>query len=256
MTDADSNLQIVQITDTHIRAEPGSRLHDLDVDKSLQAVLQHVQTHHGVPDLVLATGDLVHDDGAPAYERLRAFLEPLNTPVYCLPGNHDLPGVMKSVYAQGQVRYQRQVIAEPWQFILLDSSLPDSAAGHLADAELSYLDQTLAARPELYAMVCLHHHPVSVGSTWMDSMIVDNAAALFAVLDRHPQVRAVIWGHIHQAFNARYNHIELLAAPSTCIQFKGDSEQPAIDGQNHPGYRWFELAQNGTLRTGIARVVL
>jgi Icc protein len=248
-------LRVIQISDTHIQAQPHGQLGGVDVDAGLTAVLDHLRQHHWPADFILATGDLVQDEGAPAYQRLRAFFEPLQVPVYCLPGNHDIPAVLDDVLADGLMRRERHVLAGAWQFVLLDSVLPDSAGGHLAASELAFLDETLAAYPKHHAMICLHHHPVPVGSTWMDTMVVDNGAELFAVLDRYPQVRAVIWGHIHQVFATRRNGVELFGVPSTCVQFAPALSEPQYD-HDAPGYRWFELYPDGRLATGVRRAPL
>jgi 3',5'-cyclic-AMP phosphodiesterase len=41
------------------------------------------------PDIAVVTGDLVDHGMADEYERLRALLAPLATPVFVIPGNHD-----------------------------------------------------------------------------------------------------------------------------------------------------------------------
>ncbi|MFO1349638.1 MAG: 3',5'-cyclic-AMP phosphodiesterase [Gammaproteobacteria bacterium] len=254
MSAADSFLRVVQISDTHIHFQPNARRWGVDVDAGLTAVIGRLKRRHWPVDLLLITGDLVQDEGAPAYERLCALLEPLPVPIYCLPGNHDLPGEMRATLNGGRIQAVRHIIRGRWQFVLLDSALPSSPAGHLAAEELRFLDATLAAHSDLHAIVCLHHHPVAVDSAWIDAMAVDNADDLFAVIDRHPQVRAVIWGHIHQAFSARRNGVQLLSVPSTCAQFKPAVERPEIDAQAQPGYRWFELHDDGKLSTGIERI--
>ena len=167
-------LRVVQITDMHLMSQPGSKLWGVDVDTNLEAVLQRLKTRHWPVEFILATGDLVNDEGVPAYERLHTFLEPLGVPVYCLPGNHDTPAALEQVLAAGPVRRERHIMAGNWQFILLDSSLPGSTVGHLATSELTFLENTLAAHSQLYAMVCLHHQPLPVGSPWLDTMVVDN----------------------------------------------------------------------------------
>ena len=245
-------LKVIQITDTHIRARPGSRLWGVDVDQSLNAVLDHVRKVCWPADLILLTGDLVQDEGAAAYQRLLEFMQPLQVPVYCLPGNHDDPTIMLETLTSGQVRYQRHVLQGAWQFIFLDSSLRGTPAGHLGDAELRYLDDALGAYPEQHAMVCLHHHPVTVNTPWLDTMVVDNSDEFFAVLRRHSQVRAVIWGHIHQTFARKYHEMQLFATPSTCVQFKPGSVD-AQDDDISPGYRWFELYPDGSLLTKVER---
>jgi Icc protein len=161
--------------------------------------------------------------------------------------------ILDGVLAAGNVRRERHVIHGPWQFILLDSTRPNSPGGHLAEKELLFLEQTLEAHPDRYAIVCLHHQPVPVGSAWLDTMMVDNAQGFFHIIDRHPHVRAVVWGHIHQDFSARRNGIELLGAPSTCVQFKPGAAKVAVDDIK-PGYRWFRLHAEGSFETGVERV--
>ena len=84
-------------------------------------------------------------------------------------------------------------------------------------------------------------------------MVVDNAAELFAVLDRFAQIKTVVFGHIHQAFSVRRNGVALLGVPSTCAQFAPASSAFAYDGEA-PGYRWFELHPDGRFNTGVERV--
>ena len=249
----DIPLRVIQISDTHLYAEPGGQMWGVDVDQGLDAVLTRLKTRHWPADLLLATGDLVQDEGGPAYERFHNFLVPLNVPVYCLPGNHDTPAILDKVLATGLVRRERHLAVGAWQFILLDSTVPNSTGGHLAAQELAFLERALTTHPHHYAMVCLHHQPVASGSAWLDTMRVDNADALFNILDRHSQVRAVVYGHIHQAFAARHRGMDLLSAPSTCVQFKPDSATAQADDLG-PGYRWFELYADGTLKTGVERV--
>jgi Icc protein len=104
-------------------------------------------------------------------------------------------------------------------------------------------------------MVCLHHQPVAIGSTWLDTMTVSNSAEFFAIVDKHSNVKAVIWGHIHQAFARQRRGIALLSAPSTCVQFKPNQATPKADTLT-PGYRWFELHQDGNFVSGVERIAL
>ena len=249
----EKTLRVIQITDTHLSAINGSRIWGVDTDKSLTAVLEHLKHRHLPADFVLATGDLVQDEGREAYERLRNYLAPLAIPVYCLPGNHDIPDILDQVFHDGQVLHLRQVVRGAWQFVLLDSTVRGSTRGHLDDEELSFLEDALASHPDHHTMVCLHHQPLPVGSRWLDTMAVDNGAELFAIMNRHPQIRAVIWGHVHQEFADRRGAVELLATPSTCVQFRPGIAQPEADDRT-PGYRWFNLGPDGTLETGVERV--
>lgn len=245
-------LRIVQITDLHLKSQPGTQLWGADVDAGLAAVLAQIQAQQPTLDFMLISGDLVADDPA-AYQRLCEILEPLHLPVYCLPGNHDFPAAMGAVLHRGWVQRRRYLAAEAWQLVLLDSSFPGTAVGHLATHELTLLDTVLATAPRLHTLVCLHHNPLPVGTAWLDTMTVVNGDALFAVLARYPQVRAVVWGHIHAEFASRRGHIQLYATPATSVQFDPHCPEPRIDDKP-PGYRWFELYPDGTLNTGIERI--
>ena len=247
-------LRIVQITDLHLKTTPGSRLWGVDVDAGLNAVLARIQERHPQPDGLLVTGDLVGDE-PDAYSRVRELLEPLGVPAYCLPGNHDFPARMAQTLRRGWVRWQRSLIAGGWQIILLDSSVPGTPDGHLAYGELAFLDTALRMHPELPALVCLHHNPTPTATPWLDTMTVSNGEALFAVLDHYPQVRAVVWGHIHAEFSARRGNVQLLGTPATCMQFKPHTPEPQLD-ELPPGYRWFELYPDGRLATGVERIEL
>ncbi|HRX71092.1 MAG: 3',5'-cyclic-AMP phosphodiesterase [Candidatus Competibacteraceae bacterium] len=245
-------LRVIQITDLHLKAQPGSRTWGIDVDAGLNTVLAHIQENYPAVDLMLVTGDLVGDEPE-AYERVRQRLELLELPVYCLPGNHDFPATMSWMLRNGWVRRKRHVVTDHWQFVLLDSSFPGTPDGHLAYSELALLDTLLVTDTDRHTVVCLHHNPVSSQTPWLDTMMVSNHAALFSVLDRYSQVRAVVWGHIHAEFSARRNGVHLLATPATCVQFKPRVPEPQVDDLP-PGYRWFELYPDGVLRTGVERV--
>lgn len=252
MLTAADPLRVIQITDLHLKAKPGSRLWGADVDAGLSAVLAHIQQRNPAPDFILATGDLVGDE-PDAYGRLVEALEPLGAPVYCLPGNHDFPARMSRALRGGMVRWERYFTAGGWQFVLLDSSFPGTPNGHLASGELALLDTVLATDSERHTLVGLHHNPLPVGAAWLDTMTVSNGAALFAVLARYPQVRAVVWGHIHSEFASRWGNVQLMATPATSVQFKPDAPEPQVD-HLPPGYRWFELYPDGALTTGVERV--
>lgn len=250
---SESPLKLLQFTDTHLYAGGDGALLGINTQDSLRAVLGLARGRHWPADLVLATGDLVHDGTPRGYERFLEHFTGLGMPVYCLPGNHDEGRALRTHLVHPEVQWTPQVIRDSWLICLLDTSMPDSEGGHLAESELERLDAVLGEYPGHHALVCLHHQPLPVGSTWLDTMAVDNGDAFFAVLDRHPNVRGVLWGHVHQDFRQRRNGVELIATPSTCIQFAPRSEDFAID-VIPPGYRWLRLHADGRIETGVERL--
>lgn len=246
-------LRLVQVTDCHLYANPGRCLAGLNTLDTFDAILDLVKTEFGSSDIILATGDLVHDASPLGYTRMRSRFEKLNLPVRCLPGNHDVPEVMSQYLNQGKVRTLEAVQLNNWVVIMLDSTVPGREGGHLNSRQLEILEQNLAQNPDCHALICLHHHPLPIGSAWMDRMALDNPVSFFQIIDRFPQVRAILCGHIHQEYEDMRHQVRILGAPSTCIQFTPLFEQFNLD-RLPPGLRWLELEQDGTISTGIKRL--
>lgn len=243
--------RILHVTDTHLFARPGERLRGVDTRASLAAVLAHALAAAPRLHAVLATGDLAQDESAGAYAAFRDLLGPCGVPVWCVPGNHDDPALMAGGLAQGSFRLGGTASAPGWHLVLLSSHRPGDHGGSIAPAELARLEAELAAHPREHVLVALHHLPFALGSRWLDEYGLRNAAALLDVLDRAPQVRCVVAGHVHQASERVRNGVRYLTTPSTCFQFLPGAEYFAVDTRP-PGYRWLELLPDGDVRTEVA----
>jgi len=243
-------MRLLHITDPHLHADPAASMRGVRTDATLQAVLAHALAAPEPPAAILATGDLVQDETRAGYERFRALLAPCGLPVYCVPGNHDAPAVMAEVLAGPPFQLGGSVALPGWQLVLLNTYARNDDGGHLAGAELAQLRDALAAHPATPAIVALHHHPVPMGSRWLDTVALRNPADLFAVIAAHPQVRALVWGHVHQASDRRQGGLRLLSTPSTCAQFRPGSDDFALDDRP-PGYRWLDLGADGSLSTEV-----
>lgn len=244
-------MQILHITDPHLYGNAGGNLRGVETDSSLRTVLDDAFPN-GLVDsayaAVLVTGDLVQDDPA-GYLRFKSIFANLRQPVLCIPGNHDEPGAMRRSLAAEPFRYCGSHLLGRWQFVMLDSYDPGHVGGRLDDAELGRLDAALAATPA-HALVCLHHHPVTMGSRWLDGIGLANAGEFWRIIDAHPHVRGVVWGHVHQEFDGERNGVRLIATPSSCAQFLPGSDRYALDSRP-PGYRRVELSDDGRIRSEV-----
>ena len=249
---ADSSVLLVQLSDSHLFAEADGKLLGMDTCDSLQRVIQQVQEQQPQIDLILATGDLSQDGSEASYRRFRQLTTTIGAPTRWLAGNHDETPPMQAV-CEGSELLEPVIDLGAWRIVMLDSSIPGAVPGFLAENQLELLERTLGEAPQRHHLICLHHHPVPIGCKWMDPIGLRNADALFAILDRHPQARAVLWGHVHQEFQTQRNGVTLLATPSTCVQFKPQCDDFTVDTQM-PGYRWFDLNDDGSFATGVARV--
>lgn len=245
-------LRVLQITDTHLYADPGRRLLGVNTQESFREVLDTVLDQSWRFDLVLATGDLVHDASAQGYRRLTQQLAELNAPVYCLAGNHDEAQAMTRFLGSESVSAPGHVDVGDWRIILLDSVIPGEEGGRLEAVELARLNQDLADT-DRHCLICMHHQPLPVGSTWIDTMAIDNSDDLFAITDAHANVRGMLWGHIHQSFDRTRKGQPLMATPSTCVQFTPGSAGFQVDNVP-PGCRLLALRPDGSIETEVVRV--
>ncbi|MGO2486888.1 MAG: 3',5'-cyclic-AMP phosphodiesterase [Pseudomonas taetrolens] len=243
---------LVQLSDSHLFADANGALLGLKTAHSLQQVVDLACAEQPRPDLLLATGDLAQDGSVEAYQHFRRLTTPLSATARWIPGNHDQLAHMREAAVQSRL-LEPLVDIGNWRITLLDSAVPHSTPGYLEDRQLQLLAQSLSEAPERHHLVCLHHHPVSVGCPWLEPIGLRNANEFWKVLDRYPQVRAVLWGHVHQAFDQQRNGVRLLASPSTCIQFAPGSEDFNVSNEA-PGYRWLRLQPDGSLETGVSRL--
>lgn len=246
-------MRLIQITDCHLGAQQSETLLGLNTDQSLEDVLQLIQQAEPSFDHLICTGDVASEGHVDCYRRFaktirRFFPQPLSW----LAGNHDSADIMSS--HQDTLGIQgRLVELGNWIVVLLDSSVPGQVYGQLGASELDFLEHVLEKQTDKYIIVALHHQLVPVGSLWIDQYVVRNADALFQLVEPYPQVKMVVWGHVHQEFSTRRNHLAMYATPSTCVQFKPLCDDFTVDTQM-PGYRWFELNDDGTFATGVVRV--
>jgi len=246
------SIRIVQLSDCHLFKNPDGKLLGLNTEHSLCEVMDLIEVEQPTMDLVLATGDLSQDGTSESYARFHQHMARFFCPVYWLPGNHDLTDIMGN--HQIAERMSPCVIDHGgWHIIMLDSTIRGKVPGNFAESELQFLDQALQSSAGKHVLIALHHQPVPVGSAWLDQQIVGNAAEFFKVVDKYTNVKAIIWGHVHQVFETVRRGVKLMSVPSTCVQFKPKSTDFAVDSES-PGYRWLDLFADGRLATGVSRV--
>ena len=246
--------RILQITDPHLFKDTDSELLGVNTHNSLQQVLDEIQQSAFAYDIVLATGDLVQDSSDQGYQRFAQMAKQLGKPVFWIPGNHDFQPKMYEHLKQGDLCAHKQILlGEHWQILLLDSQIAGVPHGELAQDQLDWLREQLQANPTRYTLVVLHHHILSTGSAWLDQHNLRNLPDFANVLAGATQVKGILYGHIHQQVDAQWNGYQVMATPSTCIQFKPDSNHFALDTLQ-PGWREIELHADGRIETQVRRI--
>lgn len=231
-------------------AAADGELRGVVTEESLQQVLDHYQAGDWRADRVFVTGDLIQDDSSGAYERFRELFLPLKMRMHCIPGNHDVRDLMRPVCSRPPFSYCAKEEIRNWLMIGLDSCVSGEAGGEVTADEFTRLEEIVSASSAKHVMVCLHHPPVTLGSAWLDTVGLKNGEKFLERMQESGKVRLLIFGHAHQAYDARHRGIQVIGTPSTCRQFKPDSNEFRIDDQP-PAYRRITLHADGGVESEL-----
>jgi 3',5'-cyclic-AMP phosphodiesterase len=249
-------ITLVQITDCHLLADRAERLRGWPVAQSLAAVAGRVAEMRSGDRAcrLLLTGDLAESGEPEAYAQLLALLTPLGLPIHWLPGNHDGPALASAMAACSLAEMARSVDLGAWRLLLLDSVLAESpiGAGALSDETWQWLQAELNAHRAKPTLIALHHPPLETGVDWVDQMQLRDSDRFQGLMAQYPQVKLVVFGHIHGELHQTIGAIDYYGCPSSCTQVESiDGGNP---GGNQPGFRIIELGDQGEFRTWVERV--
>ncbi|MGR8920053.1 MAG: metallophosphoesterase, partial [Gammaproteobacteria bacterium] len=241
-------MRLVQITDTHVYADADARFDGVDTRASLIATLAVAAAEPGT-DHLLISGDVSMDETAGSYAWLAEALAARGLEALLLPGNHDDPAVANGAFAPTP----QSLEGDGWRVHLLDTRIPGKPSGRLGPAALDWLDAALARAAGSDHALVMHHPPLPVGSEWIDRMGLEDADALWRVLEAHERVRLVAAGHVHQNFDAYHRGVRVVTTPSSCVQFLPRSRRYGVD-RRAPGYRVIDLLAGGRVDSRVVRV--
>jgi len=243
---------IAQITDTHIRAPGRLAYRQVDTAACLSAAVASLQECRAPLDAVIVTGDLVDAGTEAEYDHYLGLMAPLRVPVFALPGNHDTVDGFRRAFAarlplnrEGDNSYAVDI--GEVRLAMLDSTVPGQSHGLLSADRARWLDATLAAAPERPTLLALHHPPFETGIRHMDIQNCHGSEALQAILLQHPQVLAVVSGHVHRSIMTTFAGRTASIAPSTAhaVSLDLDPEGPPAFQMEPPGYHLHVVAADG-----------
>ncbi|MDS1269112.1 metallophosphoesterase [Lipingzhangella sp. LS1_29] len=242
-------LVLAHLSDTHI--DGGTR-----TQERTTRALDHIARLATPPDLVLITGDITHRGTPEEYAHARQLLLG-PSPILTLPGNHDdranyrrhLHGLTASDTPVNAVHRHGGVV-----FVLLDSVIPGSNAGELSAATHTWLDHTLADNADEPVFLCLHHHPVPLHMPFVDQWPLHGAEKLAALLERHPNVVAVVCGHAHTPAVTTFANRPLLVAPGLASTVRLAWEEGHPQDYDHPALIAFHTYEHGRITTHFRAV--
>ena len=216
---------ICQLTDLHVRPRGVAANRVSETNMLTERACRVAAALKPPPDVVVITGDLT-ECGLPAeYDNLAAILRrTLSLPVYVIPGNHDrrdnlrahlahLPGVTADPFF---VQYVVEHL--PVRLVMLDTVVFGAGHGALSQAQLDWLDTTLAEQPSRPTMVAMHHPPFATGIPHMDKIALLDPGRFRSVVLRHRQVERIICGHHHRPIVGQVGQAVASISPSVAHQ--------------------------------------
>lgn len=248
-------MKLAQLTDLHLTGKTGI---DVSYQKFLACLALAINQS---PDFLLLTGDLVNNGTQDGYDWLFHTLNSTAIPYACLAGNHDVTLEIghELPYTQRQflpidknnklIEYQRILLGN-YQLLCLNSAVAGKEYGTLSTPSLDWLHQTLSQFQQP-TLIALHHHPVPVGSTWIDKLMLKNSNELFQVLAHFSHIKAILCGHVHQAHTLKHQGIKIFTTPATSRQFLPFCDEFQLDMANG-GIRILELGT--TINSAIFRI--
>ncbi|MGC7892073.1 3',5'-cyclic-AMP phosphodiesterase [Vibrio anguillarum] len=252
--DNSDSIKLLQITDTHLFAPDDGSLLSVNTVDSFHAVVAEICAQRVEFDAILATGDISQDHSAESYLRFSRGISSLEKTCFWLPGNHDFKPNMGAVFPSEQIQQSEHVLlGEHWQMVMLDSQVVGVPHGRLSDQQLALLDEKLSTHHQRHTLIVLHHHPLLVGSAWLDQHSLKDSDAFWNIVTQHRNVKAVLCGHVHQNMDKLHHGVRVMATPSTCVQFKPNSDDFALD-RTSPGWRELTLSADGQIETQVERL--
>ncbi|MEL6551967.1 MAG: phosphodiesterase [Cyanobacteria bacterium J06621_11] len=221
---------IAHISDLHVMA-PGELAYGIvDTRPMVERAIAHLKTLS--PDIVIITGDLVHQVKPVEYQRLKAMLSELSMPTYLIPGNHDSRDMIRQTFTDhtylptsGYLQYV--VETDSIRLIMLDTNVPGEGRGELDAERLTWLDQQLSRHPQQPTLIFMHHPPFTTGIDMMDGYSLSGLSELAAIVQKYDCIERIGCGHVHRPMQKLWAGTLAYTVPSPVHQVSLDLDSDA-----------------------------
>ncbi len=225
-----STITVAQISDSHLKREPGNGQSSPD-EMLRRAIALAAATK---PDVLLLTGDIADDGSTEALERVAREVKVLGVPVLATAGNHDDPAAVAAVL--GAVD---ETLLGGWRLCLADTTIPGKEWGRI---DVPTLLKRLGPEDGPPTLLALHHPPITTSThPWMR---LDGGTELVTALAARGDVRVVVSGHLHEAFNAVVGGVSYIGCSSSLYSIKHRNNDFLLD-DGHVGALILTLDSDG-----------
>jgi 3',5'-cyclic-AMP phosphodiesterase len=224
---------LAQISDLHL----GAAWEGIDPQPRLEAVIEAIASLPNPVDAVLVSGDVTADGKERDCMAARRLLDRFEVPVFVLPGNHDDRARLRAAFdlpGEGDEPVDYTAEVGELRLVVLDSNVPRQDPGAFDPDQLRRLDDELGKEPERPTILAMHHPPLATGIPEWDAinLVASERRALAAVVGRHPQLRAIVGGHLHRIMASALAGCPVISVPSTYLQVLPDYDPDDFEGDD------------------------
>lgn len=216
--------RVVQITDCHLLADAQAQYQGVTPAAHLAAIIARLQL--APPDAVIFTGDLSQEHSSAektldSYHLLASLCQPLNCPVFLVPGNHDDIAALATLCQNAPFSAATHLYLGDWQLLLINTKSA-TPAGEIGVSQLAELAQALTVGQATHSWLFCHHHPWPL-HCFIDRHGLQDADRFYDWLAGQPAVRGIAHGHAHMAYQQRHvlasKQITVVGCPASSVQF-------------------------------------
>jgi 3',5'-cyclic AMP phosphodiesterase CpdA len=219
---------IAQISDTHIALDTPDAEQRI---RDFALTIADINALDPAPDVIVHTGDIVHNGRRDEYAQAVATLAKARAPVYVLAGNKDNRANLREAFSacgylapgSGFVAYA--IDDYPVRLIALDTLSAGSNKGDFCSERIRHLIDLIGVETAKPVAVFTHHPPfeVTVGPDPLHFETRDVMSGLRRALQRSGRVVAVFSGHVHRAAAGHVGGIPATVMPCIATTLrKGD----------------------------------
>jgi len=223
-------LIIAQISDTHLALDTPDAERRM---RDFASTIADINALDPPADVIVHTGDIVHNGRQDEYAQARALLAKARAPVYVLPGNKDDRANLRAAFFARDCPVSEfidyAVEDFPVRLIALDTLKPGANRGDFRVQQARRLTELIDAEPHKPIAVFTHHPPfeVTVGPDRFHFETMESMLRLREALQHCERIIAVFCGHVHRAAAGQIGRTPASVVPCIATTLrKGDYPPP------------------------------